>query len=284
MTCKHFSHQQRAITYALALTLVNFISCSTQVLAQPANRFSNVLTRGQINFTPPTPPPSTGTAGDTQSAGTRSPAGSCPVVDTPLTALVSSSKTQEGDSFVWGKTVAEYPTFWFYLPYLLTPELPVNFMLEVENGTDENGDPARQIVYETTFTLTGILPGVASFSLPSTVNPLEIGKTYYWSVAIICDPSDHSADKFVKGVIQRFELEPTLTSQLEKATPKERAALYATEGIWYDALTTLAELRRSAPQDVLLAKDWADLLEAVSLDQISQKPLAQCCTLEQAIK
>jgi hypothetical protein len=48
---------------------------------------------------------------------------------------------------------------------------------------------------------------------------------------------------------------------------------YNEKGIWYDAVTSLAQQRLQKPQDVRLQKDWSDLLESANLEEISQQPL-----------
>lgn len=107
-------------------------------------------------------------------------------------------------------------------------------------------------IYQTTFALKGT-PGIINFSLPLTAPPLEIGKDYQWSFAMICKPEDRLQDRVVRGWLRRTKPKPALMSQLKEAVPQERIALYAAAGIWYDELTTLYELRRSQP-DTIAAK------------------------------
>jgi hypothetical protein len=76
-----------------------------------------------------------------------------------------------------------------------------------------------------------------------------------------------------EGQIERVEPNPNLVAQLKTASPRDRAALYAEAGIWYDAVNSIAQLRRSSPNDTAIAADWAELLKSVGLDTISQKPL-----------
>ena len=75
-------------------------------------------------------------------------------------------------------------------------------------------------------------------------------------------------------------MNPTLMSQLKNATPRQRVTLYATNGFWHDALTTLAELRSANPGDATLSRDWVSLLHSVGLDAIATEPIIECCTLE----
>jgi hypothetical protein len=175
---------------------------------------------------------------------------------------------------VFGLTVAEYPTFWFYVPYELKSDHPVEFRLQ-----DEQNWQTDKYIYKTTFTAE-TAPGVDSFRLPSTVSPLEIGKRYFWSFVVQHDPHEPSANDVVTGWVERIAPSRSI-SQIKAAKPRERIALYAAKGIWYEALTTLAELRRVTPQDATLEAEWIGLLEAVGLNNIASQPIVQCCTPKQ---
>jgi hypothetical protein len=62
--------------------------------------------------------------------------------------------------------------------------------------------------------------------------------------------------------------------------PREQINLYAANGIWHDALTNLAQLRQTNPEDAALMADWESLLKSVNLEAIATEPIVQCCTLE----
>ncbi|MDZ8227518.1 DUF928 domain-containing protein [Nostoc sp. ChiVER01] len=165
-----------------------------------------------------------------------------------------------------GLTVEKYPTFFVYIPSVSTQL--AEFELREKNNS--------AVVYKTRFPLPAS-SGIVSFSLPTnkTLQPLEIGKNYKWSFSIICDSEDRSEDLFVEGWVQRIEPSSTLVSQLEKATSRDRPSLYAEAGIWYETLTTLAQLRYSNPQDLTLVADWKELLESVGLNSIAKEPLVE---------
>ena len=211
-----------------------------------------------------------GAPGQREAAGTR---GTCPAVDSVLTALVPATKdldkslgatsTLTPPESVLSLTVGEYPTFWFYVPYSPNDIHSVQFVL-----LDDNDN----YVYKTALTLSKT-PGVVSFRLPSTAEPLEIGKSYHWYFLIPCDSQKPSRSVFVNGWVQRVALNPALMSQLKTATPQKRVALYAAAGIWHEAQTTLAELRRTEPNDAAIAAEWSDLLQSVGLEKLAQKPI-----------
>lgn len=178
-----------------------------------------------------------------------------------------------------GMTVTGSPTLFVYLP----PSKPdwENTLKGAEFGIeDENGNP----VYESILVLDD-RPGVVAISLPnqSEAPRLEVGKIYKWYFHVICDlknePQDRSSPHYVGGGIQRIKINEVLTSQLEGVSDSERASIYAREGIWYETLKTLAQLRRDRPNDLELAANWASLLASVGLADLAEEPLIDCCTV-----
>jgi hypothetical protein len=161
-------------------------------------------------------------------------------------------------------TVSAYPTIFVSLPR--TSAEKGEFLL-VRGDKDE-------VLYETTITLPSN-SGIVSISLPDngTLPPLEAGKTYRWYFFVIPNPQERTEDMVAEGEIQRVEPSPNLVAELKNAPPRDRAALYAEAGIWYDAINSIAQLRRSSPNDTAIAADWTELLKSVGLDTISQKPL-----------
>ncbi|MBD0344352.1 MAG: DUF928 domain-containing protein [Coleofasciculus sp. Co-bin14] len=74
-------------------------------------------------------------------------------------------------------------------------------------------------------------------------------------------------------------MEPTaeLTKALQQAGVQDYPAIYANARIWYEVLTTLAQQRRSNPQNNALTVNWVSLLNSVNLKKIAQQPLVYCC-------
>lgn len=171
-----------------------------------------------------------------------------------------------------GTTIAEYPTFFWSMPK--TSAETVEFVLR---------DDKNRIIYAVQYALgkealtketlnkdvVTSHSGIMSLTLPTSANlsPLEIGQSYYWELALICDHIDRSADLVIGGEIQRVEPSSTLVNRLVQATPEERIALYAQERLWYETLGTLIELRRDRPDDKTLANAWNKLLKSVELGE-----------------
>jgi len=163
-------------------------------------------------------------------------------------------------------TTSENPTFLFYIPK--TSKTYVQALdLTLENAN-------KQVIYQKTFKVNN-KPGIFKVSLPTKLNQplLEINQNYRWIFAAICDYSDRSRDLVVGGDLKRITLEESLTTELKKASLRERAAILAASGIWGDSLTTLAELRFKNLKNGALKADWQSLLESVDLAKIAQEPL-----------
>jgi len=251
-----------------ALAIAIFSTNFTSINAQSINSVN------KVEFIPP-PPPSRGVPSGRQQGGASR--GNCPtpVESRSLTALVPAMQNLNKNSrisstlntweSVWGLTTVASPTFWFYVPYALTSKLPIIFVLQDEQGKN---------IYKTSLTTSRTQPSITKISLPSEVT-LDVGKMYRWYFVVDCHPD---APPQVNGWVQRTTLSPTLSRQLQTATPQQRAALYASNGIWYDALTTLAQLRNLDPKNAQLLSNWVSLLNSAGLGAIARESISDCCT------
>ncbi|MEH2199759.1 DUF928 domain-containing protein [Nostoc sp.] len=206
---------------------------------------------------PPGPPP-----GGRVRGGAKRSIGGCPITKHDLTALVSFTKANSVIN-VWGKTTVEHPSWFFYVPY--TKDLPyaVEFVLQDRDSNE---------IYKKAIALPQ-KPGVIRVSLPTTALALEINKQYRWFFTINCDQEKNSPPTFVEGVITRIELNPAIVKELQTTELLKRYAIYAQNGIWYDALTTLAQLRQKNPKDAALQTEWQNLLGSTHLDDIATEPI-----------
>lgn len=238
----------------MTLALISFTINLSAVKAQSTKPVNKTPNSGQERLN--SPPPSNQTKPSPQSnqklpdfsaygrpgrrvgGGSRSP---CPAIEPPLTALMPASN--------WGRTIAERPTFWFYIPYSPQQAPAGEFVLQEEKGND---------VYRTSFTLPKT-PGFVSFNTPPQAAPLEINQWYRWYFKVYCEPQTSSTPVFVEGWVQRVERTAELDRQL-KAAELEDYRIYAVNGLWFDALAHLAELRLSNTSNSKLVNDWANLL------------------------
>jgi hypothetical protein len=227
-------------------------------------------------FSPPPPPPDRGAAGDRGGAASRG----CGVGNQSVIAIVPVYKEtlNQGQTEtisvtkVWGLTTKEYPTFWFFVPYQKSLIDSIEFVVKDESGK------LSQTLYRTVVTIPET-PGIISIPLSATTPSLQVDKMYHWffKIKIICNPQQPPEREYVEGWVQRVNLNPKLVNSPTQETPQQSVKLYAENGIWYDALTTLAELRLAKPQDPTLAVEWMNLLKSVDLENLAKQPLIKCC-------
>ncbi len=251
---KHFS---RFTILAVALTLGLTTNVPAQVQAQlkPSSPSSKLPNQLKNSFRPPR----TGVPVNTISGAKRGPI-TCQDKDSeipPIPLVPAASQI--------GETVADYPTFFWYMPK--TSAADVEFVLKDENNDKE--------VYKVKYALAKSSesdvsePGLMSLTLPSFANlsPLEIGKEYKWEVILLCDPLDRSNDVPMENPvsIKRVVPNPALALRIQQATPQQRVALYRDAQLWHDAVSTLVELQRTRPDDANLPVAWDRLLSSAGL-------------------
>jgi len=98
---------------------------------------------------------------------------------------------------------------------------------------------------------------------------------YRWSVAVVVDPADRSQDVIATGVIKRIDPSSDLASKLAQASDSDKAALYAENGIWYDALQSISDQIDKSPKDAALHQERADLLKQVGMDDVAVSDLSK---------
>jgi hypothetical protein len=217
----------------------------------------------RILFTPPPPPPDIGEPEDRgQGGGSRGDACERYV---GMMALVPSANPQ---ALPWGLTIAERPTIWLYAPQGLAAAVPLEFVLQDQMGETRHRTLVRA---------PEMPAGVFSLSVRDSTAPLAVGQSYRWSVSIYCDPEAPDVPIVVQGNLERVAPPAHLQSQLAVTQDAiDQAALYAQHGIWYDALTTLAE-QRTQTEDAAIVTVWSDLLGQVNLGEIAPAAIVPCC-------
>jgi hypothetical protein len=103
--------------------------------------------------------------------------------------------------------------------------------------------------------------GVQKMDLARYAIRLQPGVEYRWSVTLESDPRQSSNSAAIERIVASLQLAKRI-----EATPRtEHAAVYAEEGIWYDAIASLGELIEQSPDDPALRLQRAALLEQVGL-------------------
>jgi hypothetical protein len=205
-------------------------------------------------------PKSRGIPGRREGGGTR---GVCTDKARQLTAIVPQEM---------GETISEYPTFSWALP--ATEATSAEFIL-IDPTTNAE-------IYQTSFPVTG-QAGIISIAVPkdTTIPPLTIGKSYKWQFAVICNKpedsiesmGDNSHNATTEGMIRRVEASTFLKQQLKGASPEKQAAIYAREGIWFDAAQLYTQLQREQPHNHKVQQAWREFLESVALTNLAQEAL-----------
>lgn len=280
------------VYWALPMTLVSCFSTPAVAIPQPlvpspaSSEFpTNDPPIGRIGgggsyFVLPAPPAGPPPRGRIRGGAQR---GTCKTEGTDLTALVPF--TQDGPSSssrltnfnVWGYTTQAQTTLWFYSPYVSntqTQDNPYVMWFELHNETDGTS-------YQTILKLPS-QPGIISVPLSAQTVTLEVGKRYRWFLKVNC-LGGNAPPIYVEGVLQRVVPSAQLSQQLNTAqSPLDKAAIYAQNGIWHDALTLLGTLQQNTQQNsqaIAARTEWSKLLQAIGLADVANQPIVQPVTL-----
>ena len=171
----------------------------------------------------------------------------------PLTPLVPK------DNF--GLTVAKYPTIFVYIPETFAKKAFFSIT-----------DPYGKFHYQTEISLPE-QSGAIAISLAQIQQPLQLNSNYQWSLVLICGDQLEPDDPQVTGFIQRVELDYSPTQLSELDISQQSVCLLSQQGIWYDLLHHLAELRKAQPENSFLIQHWEELLTKVGLEAFATEPL-----------
>jgi hypothetical protein len=261
MSKNKLPQRHHKLACAIPLLVIGLVSDPIKVQANPVQSFRNRVTHTSNLLAQRFP--DNGDPKGRRRGGTSRRDG-CPELKTPITALVPGEENNNKSFFA--STVAEYPTFWVYVPELPTNSRFGEFVLQDEQGND---------VYRTSLTLSG-KAGIIGISLPSSSQyALKQNLKYHWFFRVYCgNPQNKPEYLFVDAWLQRVALTPDLQQQLKTAQSREYT-VYAANNLWYDAITNLANLRSTNPSERVLAEDWTNLFKAVGLEELAQAPIVQ---------
>ena len=114
----------------------------------------------------------------------------------------------------------------FFLHSKVASNLPFKFTL-VNPQVD-------QPLVEQTFSLSK--PGIKQIKLPKSTK-LEEGTVYLWRITIPCQQDPQQYQEILGAAIERVPVTRKVKTQLQLAnTTDEKAAVYARNGIWYEAV------------------------------------------------
>jgi hypothetical protein len=234
-------------------TIVNLGTSIPIVFSQQQPTIAQQL-KQKKKVPPPPAPPSRGVPGNRTVSASMS--GSC---DLNLIALApqfsSTSSSQTAEKSVWGQTIAQHPTFWFFVP-ATSPSTQLEFSLQNEREED---------IYRTSVP-TPPQAGTIGVRIPTSQQPLQPNLNYRWTLKarVPCGTSTPNR-VYVDGWVIRVNL--------PGVSPQNNSDSYAQKGLWYDAVTSLAQQRLQKPNDLQIEQDWSDLLESGNLQSIAKQPL-----------
>lgn len=251
---KYFLH---SITVGLLL-----IEAEPLIAQSISNSFTNINDLNtQVYFKPP---PNDRKPDKTSGAGSRQDE-QCPQDLTPTTAADTLSNKRSLMALVpitnYGLTLAELPTFLVYLPKTSAKQVVLSIR---EEGTQHHSQTLLPIT-ET--------PGVISVKPSDNSPPLKVGKNYQWALVLVCGERPGPNDPAIASWVKRVAPLQPQSSKLDLKTALEQAKWYGDQGIWYDAVTALAQARQSQFENKAITSIWADFLKSAGLGAIASEPL-----------
>jgi len=222
-------------------------SLSLEVQAQNKSIYTNKKNR--VTFQPP--------KGDQpqQTVGGASRGKQCPLnsqdLNLPMTPLLPTASQ--------ALTTKSHPTMLVYVPQNSASKA----MLTVR---DKNED----YDYQTIVSMVSDRAGIVSLTLPEDAPSLAIDREYQWSLILMCDNKLRPDSPVAIGNIKRVAADISLDAELSDARSLESAVKYGKAGIWYDTLSTLAQLKATQPNDRGISDSWENLLTEVGLEKIAK--------------
>ncbi|MCT7982897.1 DUF928 domain-containing protein [Laspinema sp. A4] len=245
------NYQGSWVLCSIALSLNLAFLAALPSRAQVSSPLPGPQLLARVTFEPPTRERLNDSAGGASRQG-----GFCPqdgMVEGPsLMPILPETKE--------GLTVSERPTLFVYVPET-----------KAEQGYFILKDQTEDYYYQTQVNIPQE-GGIVRLTLPESAPALEVGTTYQWSFVVACERPARADSPRVEGWLQRVEPTAKLNSY-EGVESIEAATSYGAEGIWYDAVTTLADLRRSQPQTY--TQEWVDFLSSVGLENVANEPILE---------
>lgn len=158
-----------------------------------------------------------------------------------------------------GLTSSEQPSLSWYM----SKSNPMR--LEILVIDEEGIDPLLELSLKP----SDLNKGMHSIDLAKYGVKLKPGVKYQWSVIMIAEEGHRSNDIVSTGMIERQNLSHDVKKKLKGANSNEEVFIYAQEGYWYDALSKLTGLIKKDPNNKILKKQHAQLLQQVGLSDIN---------------
>jgi len=176
----------------------------------------------------------------------------------PGSRLCNIFRGKENDQYILAALVPDHtgltcqpnPALYWYLSKPTTSQ--IKFILNNEHSIkpilEINIDPKKRY-------------GIQCIRLSDYGATLALDVKYEWFIALVEDHDNRLNDIITRGTIKRISLPPKIIRKLTKASSLEIPAIYAQEGMWYDAFSIISELIEAYPGDMHLREQRTSLLE-----------------------
>ncbi len=154
-------------------------------------------------------------------------------------------------------TMIQPSLFWYM-------SIPATTHIEVTINNDNSFEPIVEA------SLNEQDKGIQRFNLSDYNINLLPGIEYQWFITIVPDTERRSKDISATGMIKYVEPSKILTEKLAVANGIERSVIYAEEGVWYDALSSITELIDADPDNKSLRNERMSLLKQIGLNAVGE--------------
>lgn len=158
----------------------------------------------------------------------------------------------------------------FYVPSTKKPKT-IEFIIRTKED---------RLVHETFIQTTG-QAGIMSLPIPEIIpeNSEKSHGDYHWYLSMICDKNQRARDVVLEGWIEYVKLNNKVREKINTSTSAEKFNLLQQEGIWYDAISVLAESQKSQSNSIAVQTEWSHILESIGLGELASEPLIEAKTI-----
>ena len=197
-------------------------------------------------------PPKTRNPGGRVGAATRGQEDELPT----LMALVPETHT--------GLSTTDQPSLYWFLSK--PTSLPIEFVVQV-------GTEAKPFLETRLKSVSA--PGIQEIRLQEYGVRLQPGVVYQWYVQIVPDQQDRTKDAVAGGFLMHAPAPAAVQAGLKQSPKEDAPRILAEAGLWYDALTALAELIAGTPANPLYRQERATILKQERMPVVAAWDLGQ---------
>ncbi|MEM7062166.1 MAG: DUF928 domain-containing protein [Cyanobacteria bacterium P01_B01_bin.77] len=161
-------------------------------------------------------------------------------------------------------TTAAMPILWFHVPGQSAP-------IEGELALLDDAQLALSI-QTITLPQTGGIVGI------QVDTELAVDQTYNWVFSLLANPRTPADNPRVAGTLQRINPSLDVLREIDIAeSSQQQAEIWLSQGVWHNALTTVATLKQSGNNPTAAEQNWQEFLSSAGLDAIADAPIQNCC-------